>query len=421
MKLRTILFAIALTILESSAYSQSYFREGYIEKKTGEVFQGLIKYKVNQKIPDKCSFKRFDIAREVAYNPDEIKAFAYKNGNRYESLVYDNKSTFFEVIVLGKIVLYTRGSDFFIDKDHQGVIEIQKGRMSYNEKEFRDLPEFLNYITEGKSGEIKENFNLKNDLVPLITNYNKESDKDFYVYKRTLSDRQLSKEMSLAGAHKNRFGIISGINIYNLNLDYNASVHSGNEATYLPSPESETGLITGLTYERRLMRKSDKLSLRLDFLYTAQSFYCYKETPRSIWFIREDALFDFEAVKVPMLLQYSFTGRKIIPYINAGAAYQYFISGNYLHITETEVQVYNTISTEMDNDFTYKAGEISALMGFGARTRVLNSLNLHIEARIEYGSGPFVNYNPNIDNTNITKKPYTQNSLQYGIQLGLSF
>jgi len=420
MKLRTILFAIALTILESTVYSQSYFREGYIEKKSGEVYQGLIKYKVNQKIPDICTFKRFDIAREVVYNPYEIKAFGYKNGNRYESLEDDNKITFFEVIVIGKIILYTKGSDFYIDKDHQGVIEIQKGRMSYNEKEFKDIPEFLTYITEGKSGEIKENFNLKKDLVPLITNYNKGSDKDFYVYNRTMSDRQLSKEMSMSGAHKNRFGIVSGINVYNLNLDFNPSVQSGNEFTYLPSPESETGMITGLTYERLLMRKNDKLSLRIDILYTAQSFYCYDETPISIWLIREDGLFDFEAVKVPVLLQYSFTGRRIVPYFNAGAAYQYFISRNYLHIKETETRIYNEISTEMDNDFTYKTGEISGVFGIGARLRVLNDLNLRIETRIEYGSGLFVNYNPNIDNT-ITKDPYLQNSFQYGIQVGITF
>ena len=109
------------------------------------------------------------------------------------------------------------------------------------------------------------------------------------------------------------------------------------------------------------------------------------------------------------------------PYINAGAAYQYFITGNYLHIKETENHLYNDVSTDLDNDFTFKPGELSGLIGFGTRTRILNNLNLHIEARIEYGSGFFVNYNPNIDNTNITKKPYIQNSLQYGIQLGVSF
>ena len=106
---------------------RKYFRDGYIVKKTGESLSGLVEYSTKKDIPSICTFKRFDIARTVVYSPDEILAFGYRNGNRYESRQVNGKVTFLETIVTGKIVLYQNGAKYYLDKDHLGLIELKNG------------------------------------------------------------------------------------------------------------------------------------------------------------------------------------------------------------------------------------------------------------------------------------------------------
>jgi hypothetical protein len=94
MKKTILLFFIIIFFLPGNdAYCQKIFRDGYVIKKTGESLNGLVEYSINQDIPSVCTFKRFDIARRVVYSPKEILAFGYRNGNRYESIELNNKSS----------------------------------------------------------------------------------------------------------------------------------------------------------------------------------------------------------------------------------------------------------------------------------------------------------------------------------------
>ena len=425
--MKKLLFFYCLTfcLTFNDLFSQKFFREGYIEKKSGELLTGLVEYNVSQGIPVMCIFKRFDIASVVSYNPSEIRSFGYKNGNRYVSKESDNKFSFYEALVIGEINLYKKGPDFFIDKNSQGRVKVENGniKLSVNgtENNCRTLNEFLIYITDGKAGEIPDKFDIRKDLVPLIISNNKNSRKSFYVIKQSISEKDLASQISLSGSKKNRFGFFSGMNMYMLNLRLNPDVKYGNSLGYVPDPKAETGLMAGLTWERLLLRKSDKLAARLDILYTSQSFSCYNETTTSTYTTRDYAHFGFKGIKIPALLQYSFTGRRIVPFLNAGMAYQYCISGNYHHIEEQQSMT-NEVNTTEDSDFKFKQGEISGLGGIGLKARLINSLNLNLQLRAEYGSGLFVNFNKKLENASyIVKKPYIQNSLQFGILLSITF
>jgi hypothetical protein len=419
-----ILFLI-ISVFGQSIFAQKIFREGYIVKKNGESFTGLVEYSAKQKIPAICTFKRFDIARTVDYSPWYIQAFGYRNGNRYESRVLDKVTSFFEVLVSGKIVLYQKGSKYYIDKDHLGLVELKNGPVSYSApdgtKDFKTLAEFLAFVTEGKAGPVTAKFSLKNDIIHLIASYNKESGKSYNVFKRSFTEKQLTQDAWKSGAAKNRFGVITGANLYTLNLKFNPDMYGITSADYVPNPDKEMGLAAGLTYERLISRKTDRMSLVINLIYNNQSFYSYSErTGNAGSKIRDDAWFSFTGIKMPVLFQYSFTGGRVVPYFNAGAAYQFFLNTDYRHVAETESTISHEITTSEDQNMTFNKGELTGAGGLGVRTRIFTKLNLHLQCMVEAGKGLFVN--ELLNDVNARKnKPYVQNSFQTTVLLGITF
>jgi len=417
--IRLLSFLLIIFISGNEVYCQKIFRDGYIIKKGGEPIYGLIGYSSGQGIPSKCIFKRFDIASEIQYGPEEISAFGYKNGNRYESIELNHRKIFYEVLVTGEIVLYKKGSSFYIDKDHTGIIELKKGPVSISvsgkEYHFKTLPEFLNYITESKMGVIIDEFNIKNDITPLIASFNKMSGNSYSILNRTMTEKQLSQKAFETGTKKSRFGFISGINFYMLNLN-----QSPDNFFPLPEPEMENGIVYGLTYERLLSRKTDKFSLKVELLYGQQTFYSYEENIHgNIYTDRSDFNFEFTGIKMPVLFQYSFTGARIVPYINAGFAYQFILNQDYLQTKEREYLPLKEVTTSEYRNMELRSGEISGLGGLGLRTRIFNNLSIHFQARAEIGSGILVRIKE--DGSYYEGDPFDQKSLQTTFLLGITF
>jgi ribosomal protein L27 len=422
--IKSLVLILIISFTAPALSGQKIFRDGYIVKKMGESLVGLVQYSDKQGVPSECAFKRFDIAREVVYTPSELQAFGYRNGNRYESREIDNKVIFLEVIATGKIILYQRGSRYYIDKDHLGLVELKNGPVRYNtaegQKEFNNLPAFLTAVTEGKAGPVPEKFNVKEEIVPLVISYNKTSGNSYNVFNRSISEKQLTQETWKSGAAKNRFGVVSGLNMYTLNLKFNPDMFGITNEDYVPNPEKETGLVFGLTYERLLSRRSDRFSVRIDMLVNSQDFYSYSERENNVGGItRDDANFGFTGLKLPVLFQYSLTGGRIVPYVNAGIAYQYFLSTDYQHVAEEE-NTFHEIYTYHDSNMLFKSGELTGAGGLGVRTRIFSSINIHLMYMFEYGKGVFLNTNPT-DTNNRKNDPYVENSIQSTFMLGITF
>lgn len=419
-----LLIFLIISFSGQSLCAQKIFREGYIVKKTGESFTGLVEYSAKQKIPSECIFKRFDIARPVAYFPGEILAFGYRNGNRYESKEVDNKVSFFEVLVAGKIVLYQKGSDYYLDKDHLGLVRLVNGPVTYNsdggKEEFKSLADFLSFITEGKAGTISQKFNIRNEIVQLITSYNMESGMAFSVYNRSIAEKQLTQDAWKSGAARNRFGVLSGINLYTLNMKFNPNISGFLSDHFIPDPVRETGMVAGFSYERLLLRRTDRIAVRINVFYNSKSFYSYSERPGGGGgTIRDDAYFSFTGIKVPVLFQYSLTGGRIVPCINAGVACQYFLKTDYMHVAEAE-NILHEITTYVDHDMVFNKGELTGVCGLGVRTRILTKLNLHLTFMLETGKGLFLNELQG-DTNSMKLKPYNQRSFQSTLLIGITF
>jgi hypothetical protein len=418
MALKKVLYLIiSIFLISNTIFSQAIFRDGYIVKNNGDVLKCLIEYKLDQGIPSSCISKRFDIAVKISYKPNEIKGFGYSNGNRYESKQLDNHNNFYEVLVSGNITLYCRGSKFFLEKGQSGLVELKNGSIDYmtdgKKQNFDDLNSFLTYITEGNAGNIKGKINLKKDIAPIITKYNKESGNPFIVYNREFSEKMVISESLRSGTNLNRYEFLSGLNIYYLKITTKSK-------TYFPTTVPEFTLVPGFMYERIISRKNENLSLRIDLMFTKQTFYSYSEEagsyPATIY--RDDAFFGFTGIKLPLLVQYSLSSHKIIPYFNAGVSYTPYINRYYLHIREIE-NTSHVITTTEDNKISCNKDEITGILGAGFKLRILKNIKLNVQGRVELGNG-LLKENPNLN--------YSQHSLESNIHsiqstllIGISF
>ncbi|HKK42995.1 MAG TPA: hypothetical protein VJ963_11345 [Bacteroidales bacterium] len=415
-KIKLLSVLLVLLLADVSLSGQKIFRDGYIEKADGETFSGLVRYASNQGIPSKCTFKRFDIAREVVYSPLDIKAFGYKNGNRYESKNYKGTTSFYEVLVSGTINLYIKGSKYYIAKGKGDFTELKNGHIDYiagNEsKEFRTLQDFLCYITEKPSGSLSGKFNLKKDLLPLITIYDKETGEEYQVYNRHLSEKQLAQRMFETGTNRNTAGIIGGLTYMKLNIKPNPQF-----TDFIPEPVTSNAAAFGIGFEHLLFRRTDRLSVKVELLYSKLNFYGYSEKQMTDGFARNDVYVDFTGVKVPAMIQYSVTGKRLVPFINAGIAMEVITGKSYLHSEELET-LSNAVITNNDTDMGLKSSLITGLAGLGFRTRIFNNLGLQVQGRAEYGPGILFRTSDKLNNG---KKPFTQNTLQASILVGITF
>jgi hypothetical protein len=432
-KLNFVFLTLIILSFGSDIYCQNGFGEGYVIKKSGESMNGLVKYSARQNDPSECVFKRFDIAREVVYSPKEIEAFGYRNWKRYESKDLNGKISFFEVIISGKITLYAKGSKFFIDKDKIGLIELSDGPVRYKTggevKEYGTLADFLRYITEGKAEPIPDNFNPKDDIEPLITAYNKNVGNNYNVFNRSVASAPVSAKAVKAGVSRGKFSFVAGVSSYNLNLaPADLSIlREPMEYVYPADIKNSGGYSVGLQYEKGLSRKSDRLSVICELLFTSQSLYSYNkensEEMASDHFIIKEFQADMKGLKVPVILQYSFKGAKVKPFINAGIAYRAMLDKSYLYYKEIDRSVVINIY-DIGDEIAFRNGEFSLLGGAGMEARLFNKFNVQIQGRVEIGSGLLDNsliraYDWESDMVSL--KPFTQYSLQSGIFISVAF
>ena len=215
-----ILISVLNFILLSNLYCQTFFREGYLVKRNGEIINGLIKFSPGDNIPKVCSFKRFDIAENIIYKPTEIKGFGYKNGKRYESITIDGKAAFCEIIVTGKLKLSQKGSRYFIEKDNNGITELNNGKKvtGPDNTKYNAPADFIKFITEGKVPGLNENIDLGTDLIRIVTDYNKISGSDYQVSRRTMSKKEFNNEAMKSGDANRKIGILAGMSVNSLTL-----------------------------------------------------------------------------------------------------------------------------------------------------------------------------------------------------------
>jgi hypothetical protein len=407
---KSILLLLIYTGSFSQAISQKIFRDGFIVKNSGEYFEGVVAFNPGNKVPSKCVFKRFDIAIEINYGPDDIAGFGFRNGKRYESINNNGKKEFFETIITGDLNLYSRGSDVFLSRPGKRPVRVNKAPIEWEDengrKTFASSAELISYLAEGTKAEISRKPDLKKDLQQVIIARSLVSGKSVNVYRQEITEKELTTRAWHSGVNSRKLGIVAGVNMYSLHLIPKLQI-------FLPETSLETAPVLGISYEKILSRKSDNLCFHGEMLFIRQTFYSYSEKTESFIFIRDDAFYEFTALKVPLMFQYSLGGMRVVPFVNGGLGAMVLLQDDYIHIRESEWENYGKPAVYMTEDrkLAFAPYELSGIVGAGIKLRLVNTMNLRIEGRFEFGAGPLQKDN----------SVFRQSSTQQSVLLGISF
>lgn len=391
--------------------SQTVFREGYIVKITGDTLKGLVEYSKKKNIPDHCVFKRFDIAKEIKYFSGTIKAYGYKNGNNYEVKTIEGKNYFFECLVRGKINLYKKRNNYFVEKSGYDIVQLTKEKkiIKHEGKEI-EIENYFQLLKElfvdNPEIKIPDDLSLSaNNLIDLVSAYNNNSMGVNLIYNRKPSLDIYKEATMMTGENMLTYGFVAGMNSYNYSLEKSKDY----TRKFVPKTNCpEKSMSAGLFLNQRFSRRNEHISFQIEIIYNYKNFYAYIENQN----YRHDVFFNYKAIKLPLMIQYSQPVRDFIFFANLGGGINYFLSDDYLRITEYEYSNHE-VNTSEYVDYNFKKYEFSSILGFGTVYRLPADFLISAEVRLELGNG--------LMNIKDITDEFRQKSTQLNINLGFHF
>lgn len=126
MKLRRFIL-LGLLISIGILNAQTDFKPGYVIKATGDTVFGQIDYRGDLIMNGLCKFKN-DNNTIKEYSPDDIVAFRFLDSKYYVTKKINNKKSFMEYLIKGKINIYymrdENGGHYYLDKEDTQLTEI---------------------------------------------------------------------------------------------------------------------------------------------------------------------------------------------------------------------------------------------------------------------------------------------------------
>lgn len=397
---KTILLAGSLLLIFSAIDAQIGFRPGYIIKNNGDSLSGQVFYSTEGKFGKKCLFKRFDIAQEIVYDSDKLRAYGFRNGRHFESKQAGNKKSFFECLVKGAVSLYVipgkTHSPLYIENDLTGFLKLNKNRNTIpGGMDFDNYKDLLSYLLS-ESGSIQVSANSTSyeraSVKALITESAELSQMAVRTFHQT-SKTNYFKDFSLIRTNPlMEVGFTFGYQFLTIDIPGDRYTPYFKQAVF----NSSYRPVGGLYINQRFSRKSELASIDLSLLYVTDSYYGFSEY-RTNYDFRDDILFDFSSIQLPVALKFTFGKRHFHPYIKAGVYKSFLLTQSYKRYSE-KMQG-SSVYTEFLSDFSYK-GELGFHGAFGAEFSLGNARNVCLEAGYMQGTqsltGPIITYSTKI-------------------------
>jgi len=401
----------------SPTYAQKIWEEGYIVKSDGTLFRGEVMVTKGSGLPKSCSFKRFDIAFETVYQPEDLKAFGYLYGNRYETRKVNNKTVFLECLATGKLTLLTDGRKIYIETTDHGLVELKKDKMAIQDPdiEFDNYKAYLRLLfTDRPEVVISDKLALKKEeICRVVASYNSAVDKTTSRTFNTLSTAYLLDKNMNSGTLATSFGIIGGLSL----TKFNVFSTSGTSLRYQFIPEMRSydiSPVAGFFFNQKVSRLTGDLSVQAELLFRHNKVYIYHEindpeqTPP---IVRSDVFFNFTGIKMPVYIKVPLMKGNIKVAFNAGISLSYALSSDYIRYYDTESST-GIIRTYTEVDYNINRIEKAAMAGFSIKYHLSPGSYIFIDTRSEYGKGIFT---PRVDYL------INENSLCFSIICGYSF
>lgn len=364
-----------------SAFGQAGFRPGYVIKTDRDTLNGLVYYGTDSYFRKECRFKRFDIARDVSYDPKDIIGYGFRNGRFFESKMEGKKNLFLECLLKGTISVYIYPGDLngqiFIENQDAGLFQLTKTRNKI--KDVGDLGDYkavLNWLID-KSGKSSSQIIQVQFSAMAITSYLKSAGaKSGYEergYARSESVHVLKDFSIVSPTSKMTFGLTGGYQYFIVGIP------GTNLTPYFKAADFNTSYrpVAGVFLNRKFSKRSDFLSADIAAYYLQDTYYAYAEYVYNMDTYRDDILINFKALQVPITLKFMFGKGTTHPFIRLGGFKTFYLSNSYERLSEQEDD--NEIYMNSHNDYTF-SGEYGLTGGAGLDFRLGTTRKLSIEA-----------------------------------------
>ncbi|MFB6341091.1 outer membrane beta-barrel protein [Saccharicrinis sp. FJH62] len=310
---------LASIILFGNCWAQFDFRDGYIIKLNKDTIWGKVKYSITNEKYESCSFKTD--AGVHNYKPDELKGYGFKEGNFFISGIVEN--AFSEVLVTGPISLYKNAGTFYVKKEDQDGIMLEKkdkpveiDDISYNREDNRwkgilkvltsDCPKRLDYYIDDLNYDSK-------DLTWIVVKYNRNSDKSYVEYNAGKKWARIT------------WGASTGIKLNTLHLNNYGSFDFLNEETRYLDPTF------GLVFCVNSPRLNDNIAFQAELFYTPSRFASEKNFSYNIYEEQHRTEFKMNVLTLPLSIKYSFPVKQNFVFIQGGFNYDIQLNSNSVH------------------------------------------------------------------------------------------
>ncbi|MBD0257923.1 MAG: hypothetical protein ICV83_19590 [Cytophagales bacterium] len=317
------LFALLLLCLSLTAFAQPHFREGYVVTTAGDTLTGYLAYNGETENARACSFKSSPEGDKRTFLPGDIAAYRFSNDKKYVSHTIKtdgaDEKVFLECLIEGVVtVYYLKGSAqdrFFIVKNagaqkNDGMQELNNNvryfksangiTYSMRTNQYNGL--LSNYFSDAPEVARRVNrINLhREDLVAISEAYHQAvcSTEKCTVYKK-----RFPKPAYYLGASAT--GIVQHVRYDPFYQKYDDVDAPGNIASGV-----------GISLQANAPRINEKLSLGLYAGYQRHAFsgvkYDFLDRPSAV-------NYQLEVLQTELFLLYRFRGRRMRPFVRAGA------------------------------------------------------------------------------------------------------
>lgn len=351
--------------------AQGNFDPGYIVKTNGDSTLGFIDYRLSRAGNNTCTFKIAQKDVPVTYGPDELSAFGFSTGARFEQrqLPDVGHMVFAEVLVKGKVTLLGYNDLFYVHKD-----SISKLPLPAEEIIKRDQGKFVKVDNRYVS---ILNTLLRDCYVSTSTiqYHDRALTKLIRDYNRCRGETSVNKEKPKSKML--HLLAVSGVDISTLYHDRYL------DDTFSASVSPALGLGLELNTGGRFKNFSTSIELH----YLSKHYKGHQEKMSSSGlFTKTDVEVDVSFIRLPISLRYKILRGEYCPYISLGVVgYRAMEAASTK--TFVEQRYYGTIDTKTENFIEPTKSQLGYWGGVGYTTPLFKGVWIFGEFRYERADG----------------------------------
>jgi Outer membrane protein beta-barrel domain len=375
---------IVLFFCMQFCFSQGDFRKGYVITNARDTLFGFVDYEPGSKAYQSCNFRGANEPAVITYKPGQIVGYGFVDDKFFESReipTVEGQATqvvFIQVLVKGLASLYRFEGNFFIEKGSQKLHPLVSTSKEvyvdgmYVSKKLNEHIATLNMLLfdcPDMTTRIKKVTINEWPLTAVVEGYNKCKGSPGVVYK---ANKPWFKFVA---------GMAGGINISQITFDAEASGYEHLLGTF----ETSKSPIIGGSFEFLSPRLSERISIHADLLYTPSWYHHFSLVEGNSTTQRNYVTIKLHQLKIPVGIRYTFSGKKIAPFFNAGFSGTIHLSTSSTWKKEIESDVY--VHTVYDDALKITKGQMGFWGGLGFVTPVHKKLDAFVEVRYEQTEG----------------------------------